>query len=115
MNKVIRHWKQHYNSNADLILLKNLTFAGVEMKAGDTLSPEMRKTLGPYKLKLWWEAKMIAIADHVPAKPEVMDAAPVKQEEPKVERKPLAKKKKAKKLPKMVEPKVEPKLPEGDL
>lgn len=78
MNKRIRHWKQHYSAEKTLVLMKNMTFNGVSMKAGDVLSDEMRAALGPYKLKLWWEAQMICIADHIPAKPEVMAAAPAK-------------------------------------
>ena len=77
MNKAIRHWKQHLDINAELILLKNLTFAGKKMKAGDPITEEMRKTLGPYKLRLWWEAKMIQVQMATPpAKPQVMANKP---------------------------------------
>ena len=116
MNKKIRHWKQHYDANKALVLMRNMSFNGVEMKAGDLLTEEMRAKLGPYKLKLWWEAQIIQIQDHVPAKPEVMAAAPAKQEEPKPEPKPERKplgKKKAKKAKKPEAPKLD--LPEGDL
>lgn len=100
MNRAIRHWKQRFDANKTLVLLKNLTFAGVEMKAGDLVTDEMRAKLGPYKLKMWWESGTVGIKDHVPAKPEVMAAAPEKAP---------AKKKAKKKLFSKPEPKPEPK------
>ena len=62
--------------NAELVLIKNLTFAGKKMLSGDLVTDEMRATLGPHKLRLWWEAKIIQIRMAIPAKPQVMAAKP---------------------------------------
>ena len=62
--------------NAELVLLKNLTFAGEKMQPGDPVTDAMRAKLGPHKLRLWWEAKVIEIRMVAPTKPQVMAAKP---------------------------------------
>lgn len=89
--------------DAEMVLLKNLTFAGKEMKAGDLVTDEMQAKLGPYKLRNWWEAKIIEVRRAVPSKPQVMAA------------KPTAFKKKAKKAKKILPPADTKPEVEGDL
>jgi len=62
----MRHWKQRYSFDADLIFARRmkLGICGVQdVKAGDDVTDEMKAILGRNRLKLWWESKRIALKD----------------------------------------------------
>tara|TARA_R110000737_G_scaffold47134_4_gene67059 strand:+ start:18644 stop:19009 length:366 start_codon:yes stop_codon:yes gene_type:complete len=62
----MRHWKQRYSFDADLIFTRTmkLGICGVAtVHAGDSITPEMKAILGRNRLKLWWETKRIELAN----------------------------------------------------
>tara|TARA_R110000850_G_scaffold272752_2_gene408204 strand:+ start:18479 stop:18841 length:363 start_codon:yes stop_codon:yes gene_type:complete len=62
----MRHWKQRYSFDADLIFTRTmkLGICGVQVvHAGDPVTPEMKSILGRNRLKLWWETKRIELAN----------------------------------------------------
>lgn len=94
MNSSIRHWNQHFDPSADLVFLRNMTLNGVKVKRGSPVPQEVKDTLGPMRLKVWWQGKIIALA------PVAEPAGDVKQpKQPKV------------KAPKAPKPPKQPKNP----
>lgn len=62
----IRHWKQRFEADADLIFSKRMKLGccGVDVvNPGDPVTEEMKAALGRNRLKLWWEAKRVELAD----------------------------------------------------
>tara|TARA_R110002167_G_scaffold143958_2_gene333680 strand:- start:34254 stop:34670 length:417 start_codon:yes stop_codon:yes gene_type:complete len=62
----MRHWKQRYDFDADLIFTRRmkLGICGVAVvHPGDDVTDEMKDALGRNRLKLWWESKRVALKD----------------------------------------------------
>tara|TARA_R110000796_G_C14526444_1_gene431392 strand:+ start:938 stop:1366 length:429 start_codon:yes stop_codon:yes gene_type:complete len=62
----MRHWKQRYDFDADLIFTRRmkLGICGVAVvHPGDDVTAEMKEQLGRNRLKLWWESKRVALRD----------------------------------------------------
>ncbi len=62
----MRHWKQRFDPGAQLIFRKRmkLGMCGVDVVSfGDPVTEDMKQQLGRHRLKMWWEAQMIQIAD----------------------------------------------------
>ncbi len=57
-----RHWKEHFSLEVDLIFVKRLRL-GLPNKPfvlpGEDVTPEIREALGPHRLKVWWDARVI--------------------------------------------------------
>ena len=71
----LRHWKEHWNPNADLMFLKPLLIEGEQKKRGDPVTQEIRDKLGINRLRRWWDAGYLALSD-TPAPAE--DDSPVR-------------------------------------
>lgn len=75
----MRHWKQHWDPNADLIFTKKLRIGDDPERPyvlpGDPVTPELRESLGLHRLKIWWEAEFLAIAPEHAPKPYVKQSA----------------------------------------
>lgn len=66
MSGRLRHWKQHWDPDAPLVFTKRMRLAQGFVNAGDDVTPEIIKELGPHakhRLKRWWEARCVAIKD----------------------------------------------------
>jgi hypothetical protein len=61
----LRHWKQHFAADKDLIFSKRMKLGccGVaEVNPGDPVTEEMKAYLGRNRLARWWESKRIELA-----------------------------------------------------
>tara|TARA_R110002167_G_C12707228_1_gene655172 strand:- start:64044 stop:64466 length:423 start_codon:yes stop_codon:yes gene_type:complete len=67
-----RHWKQKFDANARFVYRKRRKFAlsptGM-MEPGELMPSEVQVKVGRHRLKMWWRAGWIELADYVPAKP----------------------------------------------
>ena len=64
----IRHWQQRFDMSAKLVFLTRRKFAMSEtgfMEPGQEISDEMKASLGRHRLKMWWRAGWIGLADFV--------------------------------------------------
>jgi len=77
----MRHWKQRFDPKAELIVTKQILLDGVQKNPGDLLSQEEVETLGPHRLRRWWEARVIALAP--PKKSPTVQAAAKGRKTPK--------------------------------
>tara|TARA_R110002167_G_scaffold93122_2_gene249822 strand:+ start:19888 stop:20235 length:348 start_codon:yes stop_codon:yes gene_type:complete len=62
----LRHWKQRFEADADLIFSKRMKLGccGVDVvNPGDIVTEDMKAALGRNRLRLWWEAKRIELAN----------------------------------------------------
>jgi len=66
----LRHWKEHWDPHADLMFLKPLLILGEQKQRGDPVTDEIRDRLGINRLRRWWDAGYLALADspQAPAK-----------------------------------------------
>lgn len=105
----MRHWKQQWDPNAALVFLKRLRMGddpeNPYVLPGDPVTKAIRAKLGTNRLRRWWEARVVGLADWLPnsgRQARRHDAPPPtppgekteepKVEEPKVEDKPVVKK-----------------------
>lgn len=67
MSTRTRHWKQHWDPNADLIFRKRLRFGSDPKKPfilpGDPLTDEHRAKLGMARVRRWFENATLEIAN----------------------------------------------------
>ncbi len=59
----LRHWKQRWSPTADLIFLKKLKLGDGFVLPGDPVTPEIREKLGLHRLRRWWDAGVLALAE----------------------------------------------------
>lgn len=67
-----RHWKQNFDPNARLVYRKRRKFALSPtgfMEPGEVMPPEVQAKVGRHKLKMWWRAGWIELADFEAPKP----------------------------------------------
>lgn len=57
----LRHWKQRFNKNAEFIWRRPTVAGGVQYNAGDLIPDTLKNN--PAKLRSFWEAKRIELAD----------------------------------------------------
>lgn len=66
----IRHWKQRWDPTAEFVFAKRLRMGGGSGGAfvvpGDPVTPEMRERMGVARLRRWWEAGVIQLAEFDP-------------------------------------------------
>jgi len=62
-----RHWQQVWDPNPPFVFRQSLLIEGKRVAFGDPVTPELRKSLGMNRLRRWWDAKVIEIADFDPA------------------------------------------------
>ena len=65
----IRHWKQRFDMSAKLMFLTRRKFAMSPtgfMERGQEVTEEMKQALGRHRLKMWWRAGWIGLADFSP-------------------------------------------------
>jgi hypothetical protein len=67
MSPRTRHWKQHWDPNADLIFRKRLRFGSDPKKPfilpGEPVTDEHRAKLGPARVRRWFENGTLEIAN----------------------------------------------------
>ena len=67
-----RHWKQSFDPNARFIYRKRRKFAldpeGF-MRPGELMPKEVQMQVGRHRLKMWWRAGWIELADFVAPRP----------------------------------------------
>lgn len=61
----MRHWKQHWDPDADLVFLRSMKI-GEGVKPGDPVTPAMRQQLGLPRLRRFWRAQVVGLADFDP-------------------------------------------------
>lgn len=65
-----RHWKQRWDPHADFVFAKRLRMGDNPRKPfvlpGEPVTKKMREKMGLHRLRRWWEAGVIAIADWEP-------------------------------------------------
>ncbi len=73
MNRT-RHWKQHYDPEAELIFAKRLRMGDDPKKPfclpGERLSEDQREKLGPARVRHWFENGTLSLADFVAPEPQ---------------------------------------------
>lgn len=70
MSTKVRHWKQHFDPDADLVFRKRLalgfTTADGEridvVQPGDPVTDEMKAAFGKHRFKVWWRGGFIELA-----------------------------------------------------
>tara|TARA_R110000796_G_scaffold41179_2_gene101983 strand:+ start:28452 stop:28799 length:348 start_codon:yes stop_codon:yes gene_type:complete len=78
----LRHWKQRFEADADLIFSKRMKLGccGVDVvNPGDIVTEDMKAALGRNRLRLWWEAKRIELANFDGDKGRVVSVEEVEQ------------------------------------
>lgn len=69
-----RHWKQHWDPNADLIFRKRLRMGDKPEKPfclpGEPVTKEQREKLGPARLRRWFENGTLELANFTPPEPQ---------------------------------------------
>lgn len=60
----IRHWKQRWSPTAPLIFAKKLKIGDGHVLPGDRVTDQHRKDLGLHRLRRWWEAGVLALAEY---------------------------------------------------
>jgi hypothetical protein len=63
---MLRHWKQHFDADADLIFLKRMVIRGYGVdiaQPGDRVPQELKEHFGVHRLKIWWEGGFLGIHD----------------------------------------------------
>ena len=66
MSNKIRHWKQQFDANANLVFRKRMTIRGygVEIaQPGDLVPQAFRDHYGNNRLRVWWQAGYIEISE----------------------------------------------------
>ena len=65
-----RHWKQHWDPSADFVFLRRLRMDGGSVPnfvlPGDPVTDEMRERMGLARLRRWWDARAIGLAEFDP-------------------------------------------------
>lgn len=74
----MRHWKQRFDPTAKMVFRKRRKFAlGKDgyMSPGDPVTDEIVAALGRQRLKMWWEAGYIELAEYEAPKPHAVQQA----------------------------------------
>ena len=62
-----RHWKQHWDPSAEFVFAKRLRMGDDPKKPfvlpGDPVTEAMREKLGMARIRRWWDAKIVQLAD----------------------------------------------------
>lgn len=77
--RFVRSWKERWDKDAPLLFVKKvrLNLPGMEFSVpGAVVSPELRKLLGPHKLKIWWTARIVSRVDSLLVPPKAESSAP---------------------------------------
>ncbi len=62
----LRHWKQRFDPDADLVFRKRMVIRGwgVDVaEPGDRVPQEMKDHFGVHRLRIWWEGGFLQIED----------------------------------------------------
>ena len=59
----LRHWKQRYDEKAAFVWRKPTTYGGVFFQGGSVIPPNIIESIGRKKLKRFWEAGRIELAE----------------------------------------------------
>lgn len=59
--RTLRHWKQRFHRNAKFVMRRKKTFGGKVYEPGDEIPAELQAH--PTKLRRFWEAKVIELAE----------------------------------------------------
>ncbi len=95
LKRYVRHWKDHFSLDQDLIFIKRLRL-GLANKPfaepGDDITPEIRATLGAHRLKMWWVAGFVGLKRSAVMTPPIAQeqAPPAPEQEPEQEPVPAA-------------------------
>lgn len=68
----MRHWKQKWDFEADLVFLKRLTLrcCGVDtVERGDPVTQAMKDHFGKHRLLIWWRGGFLEIDEFPKEKP----------------------------------------------
>ena len=87
LKRYVRHWKDHFSLDSDLIFIKRLRL-GLDFKPfaepGDDITPEIRTALGAHRLKMWWVAGFVGLKRSAVMTPPIAQeqAPPAAEKEP---------------------------------
>jgi len=61
--RLLRHWKQQFDRNAKFMWRRPCTWGTTEFMPGDLVTDEVAGEMGPNKLRRFWEASYIELAE----------------------------------------------------
>jgi len=65
--RIVRHWKETFDETERFVFIKRLRLGLPNhpwVFPGDPLTDDIRSHLGSHRLKVWWEARVIASVDY---------------------------------------------------